>query len=368
MPFDATGEVTLTVNNNPQTLAVKDGKATFKVDNLPLGEHDVLIQYSGNDYPQHSYHTTLYVSHYGVVGEYSDDAKYVSLMLPVNATGNLTVYNDDMKEVVFSLPLVEGKARIDLSKLPVGIYDILAYYEGVDYDVKEFKTYFKVLPDVVITQNATVGEDVNIFVDLDDSVGSILIIIDDIIPVLKEIQAGKLNHTLSTNNYVHGNHNVTFMYIGNSFNGEVFSVYDETKHKDVPLVYNMNLLPEKTIVTGQTNGNIHSEVVRKENGEIASDARGTISLFVNGVLTEVQNVVNGIASFDMSKYKNGKYNFEFVYSGDNKYDSSSRRMEYVINNRIAAKDMSVVYLSGGKYSVTVYNTDGKLAGNVQVSF
>jgi hypothetical protein len=130
----------------------------------------------------------------------------------------------------------------------------------------------------------------------------------------------------------------------------------------------MNILPEKTIVTGQDNGNYHEEYVRKENGEIAYDARGTIQMYVNGVLMDVQNVVNGMAKFDLSKFKNGKYYLEFVYSGDSKYDSSSRGMEYVINNRIAAGDLSVQYTSGKSYSVTVYNSDGSRARNVQVSF
>lgn len=387
LPADATGTVTLYVDDNINTLGindllgageddgnalvsdVKDGKAVFTIEGLTMGEHKIHVVYSGDEkYPAGSYDTILDINRLAVIGEISADNKNVSLMMPANATGKLVVYNDNRRNVVISKDMENGYAFIDLNDLSVGVYELRAYYEGDDYEVESYSVTFKVLPEVDITQNATVGENITIKVDLDESTGNILIVIDEISPILEEIIDGKINRVISTTDYGRGNHNVTFMYIGNSFDGDVFNVYNEKTGRYVPVVYAMNILPEKTIVTGQDNGNYHEEYVRKENGEIAYDARGTIQMYVNGVLMDVQNVVNGMAKFDLSKFKNGKYYLEFVYSGDSKYDSSSRGMEYVINNRIAAGDLSVQYTSGKSYSVTVYNSDGSRARNVQVSF
>ena len=387
LPADATGTVTLYVDDNINTLGindllgageddgnalvsdVKDGKAVFTIEGLTMGEHKIHVVYSGDEkYPAGSYDTILDINRLAVIGEISADNKNVSLMMPANATGKLVVYNDNRRNVVISKDMENGYAFIDLNDLSVGVYELRAYYEGDDYEVESYSVTFKVLPEVDITQNATVGENITIKVDLDESTGNILIVIDEISPILEEIIDGKINRVISTTDYGRGNHNVTFMYIGNSFDGDVFNVYNEKTGRYVPVVYAMNILPEKTIVTGQDNGNYHEEYVRKENGEIAYDARGTIQMYVNGVLMDVQNVVNGMAKFDLSKFKNGKYYLEFVYSGDSKYDSSSRGMEYVINNRIAAGDLSVQYTSGKSYSVTVYNSDDRRARNVQVSF
>ena len=387
LPADATGTVTLYVDDNINTLGindllgageddvnalvsdVKDGKAVFTIEGLTMGEHKIHVVYSGDEkYPAGSYDTTLNINRLAVIGEVSADNRNVSLMVPGNATGKLVVYNDNRRSVLISKDIENGYAFIDLNDLPVGVYELRAYYDGDDYEVESYSATFKVLPEVDITQNATVGENITIKVDLDESTGNILIVIDEISPILEEIIDGKINRIISTTDYGRGNHNVTFMYIGNSFDSDVFNVYNEKTGRYVPVVYAMNILPEKTIVTGQDNGNYHEEYVRKENGEIAYDARGTIQMYVNGVLMDVQNVVNGMAKFDLSKFKNGKYYLEFVYSGDSKYDSSSRGMEYVINNRIAAGDLSVQYTSGKSYSVTVYNSDGSRARNVQVSF
>jgi len=385
LPADATGTVTLYVDDEVNILGidgllgaiestglvkdVKDGKVVFTIEGLTMGEHKIHVVYSGDEkYPAGSYDTTLNINRLAVIGEVSADNRNVSLMVPGNATGKLVVYNDNRRSVLISKDIENGYAFIDLNDLPVGVYELRAYYDGDDYEVESYSATFKVLPEVDITQNATVGENITIKVDLDESTGNILIVIDEISPILEEIIDGKINRIISTTDYGRGNHNVTFMYIGNSFDGDVFNVYNEKTGRYVPVVYAMNILPEKTIVTGQDNGNYHEEYVRKENGEIAYDARGTIQMYVNGVLIDVQNVVNGMAKFDLSKFKNGKYYFEFVYSGDSKYASSSRGMEYIVNNRIVAGDLSVQYTSGKSYSVTVYNSDGSPARNVQVRF
>ncbi|MBO6274777.1 MAG: Ig-like domain repeat protein, partial [Methanobrevibacter sp.] len=244
LPADARGTVRLTVNNKPYTSQVKDGKASFKVDNLTFGAHEVFIEYIGDDYPYSSYNTLLNISYYEIMGEYSADAKFVSLMLPANATGNLTVVNTNVrngKYDLFSVPISVDITKIDLSALPVGIYDLLAYYDGSDYEVRSFVTSFKVMPNVIIAQDTVIGENLTIFVDLNNSTGSLLIVLDGLSPVLEQIIEGKINYTMSTEGYSYGNHSVTFYYVGTSFDGNVFNELNTATGYSDPIKYGVEI-------------------------------------------------------------------------------------------------------------------------------
>ena len=367
LPGDATGKVSLTVNNKKYISEVKDGKATFKVTDLPMGAHEVLIEHMDDDkYPYANYTAVLNVSYYGVVGEYSDDEKYVSLMLPENATGNLTIFNDNMHAVVRSEQITNGKIRMDLSGLPVGIYEIRAYYEGDDYDVRPFDISFRVMPKVNILQGVVMGDDGNIYLDLDGATGHIVIAMDGLSPVVQEITNGTVNYTFSTEGYFYGNHSVTFLYFGHSFDGDIFYEPDGK----TPVEYDLLVLPQNTTgeLVSDDEGNYIEVRILREDGSLATDANEFVTFYVNGMKYAVVQVYNGIARLDISKFKNGNYLISWTYSGDNKYASSSGQSTVNINHRIVAGAATVLYSANKKYSVTVYNSDKNVAKGVKVTF
>ena len=367
LPGDATGKVSLTVNNKKYISEVKDGKATFKVTDLPMGAHEVLIEHMDDDkYPYANYTAVLNVSYYGVVGEYSDDEKYVSLMLPENATGNLTIFNDNMHAVVRSEQITNGKITMDLSGLPVGIYEIRAYYEGDDYDVRPFDISFRVMPKVNILQGVVMGDDGNIYLDLDGATGHIVIAMDGLSPVVQEITNGTVNYTFSTEGYFYGNHSVTFLYFGHSFDGDIFYEPDGK----TPVEYDLLVLPQNTTgeLVSDDEGNYIEVRILREDGSLATDANEFVTFYVNGMKYAVVQVYNGIARLDISKFKNGNYLISWTYSGDNKYASSSGQSTVNINHRIVAGAATVLYSANKKYSVTVYNSDKNVAKGVKVTF
>ena len=367
LPGDATGKVSLTVNNEKYISEVKDGKATFKVTDLPMGAHEVLIEHMDDDkYPYANYTAVLNVSYYGVVGEYSDDEKYVSLMLPENATGNLTIFNGNMHAVVRSEQITNGKITMDLSGLPVGIYEIRAYYEGDDYDVRPFDISFRVMPKVNILQGVVMGDDGNIYLDLDGATGHIVIAMDGLSPVVQEITNGTVNYTFSTEGYFYGNHSVTFLYFGHSFDGDIFYEPDGK----TPVEYDLLVLPQNTTgeLVSDDEGNYIEVRILREDGSLATDANEFVTFYVNGMKYQVVQAYNGIARLDISKFKNGEYLISWVYSGNKKYASSSGQSTLNVNRKIVAGDASVLYSSNKKYSVTVYNSDKKPAKGVKVTF
>ena len=364
LPGDASGSVSLTVEGEKYTSSVMNGEATFEVPNPGMGEHDVTVEYSGDDkYPSCSYTNILNVSYYAVVGDFANSKRIVSLMLPKNATGNLTVYNDNRQQKLYSKALADGFASIDLSSLTVGKYEIRAVYEASDYEVRQFTTSFDVLPKIYISQNITVGETGRISVDLDNSVGHLLILIEGASPVLLEIEDGKIDYTFSTEDLSKGNHSVSFQYFGNSFDGNIFYALNNRTGYFMPINYNMHLLAKLP----QVNMTPGDDWIIIDCG----NATGAIEVFVNGVSQGIYNIVNGIALVDLSQFKDGNYNITFVYSGDRVYDGFVENMLVNVQHKvpkITAKYTTVLYTAKGKYSVTVYDENDNPVSDCQVSF
>ena len=197
-----------------------------------------------------------------------------------------------------------------------------------------------------------------------------LIIIDGISPILEELDNGTVNYTFKTMDYSCGNHSVTFMYIGNSFDPDVMNTVDETG-RYVPVKYYMNLLPIKSVAKVEAKEDYVSYQLYDEDGNPLTNATGTVEIYRDGVLEAVVEVSNGIVNVPMDKFKSGSGTFTFVYSGDKKHSSSTTTAYLNIVHKaakITAKDLTVFYSSNSKYSVTVYSPNGNPAANTAVSF
>ena len=208
------------------------------------------------------------------------------------------------------------------------------------------------------------GDDGNIYLDLDNATGHIVIAMDGLSPVVQEIVNGTVNYTFSTEGYFKGNHSVTFLYFGKSFDGDIFLQEDGK----TPVSYDLLVLPQNTTGNLSNNANILEVRIYREDGSLATDAGEFVTFYVNGMKYKVVAVHNGIATLDISQFLNGDYLVTWVYSGDKKYASSSGQSTIKVNRKIVAKDASVLYSANKKYSVTVYNSDSSLAKGVTVTF
>ena len=116
------------------------------------------------------------------------------------------------------------------------------------------------------------------------------------------------------------------------------------------------------------------DTVSSEGIEInlPGDAGGNVTLTVNGH-DYVFDVVNGSVNVRLPSLATGNYPYTLTYSGDGKYapvttNGSLNKSAPKVDPMIAAKNTAVQYSAKGKYSVTVYGTNGKVASGVQVIF
>ena len=105
---------------------------------------------------------------------------------------------------------------------------------------------------------------------------------------------------------------------------------------------------------------------------LPSDATGKVTLSIGGK-EYTYLVENGVANVIIPNLGEGDYPYTITYSGDSKYSSfttngSLNKSAPKVDPKITAKNTAVQYSAKGKYSVTVYGADGKVASGVLVIF
>ncbi|PWB88285.1 bacterial Ig-like domain (group 1) [Methanobrevibacter thaueri] len=98
-----------------------------------------------------------------------------------------------------------------------------------------------------------------------------------------------------------------------------------------------------------------------------SDATGNLTVSINGK-NYTQELVNGSAIVNIPELNPGNYNAIVTYSGDSKYNPISVNASVSIPKPVlTAKNFSMLYTSGAKYTVRV-TLDGKAVTGKKVSF
>lgn len=191
-PLDATGIVTVTVNDKDYSFDLKDTRSVI-ITNLVIGENNFTTKYSGDsNYSAKEIKQAINVVGYGITvkydvdeyekydDEYEHPLVYVSILLPNDANGNLTLfegkyiegYEDegdwhdghweiDWEKQIYTVKLINGNAKILASDLRYGVYDVFAAYvsEDDDYSVEPKEIHFDLVPEVNVTAKVIVGND-----------------------------------------------------------------------------------------------------------------------------------------------------------------------------------------------------------------
>ena len=172
------GDLIVTVDGKNYNWFYDSDDLTVDISGLSIGKHDIVVRYTGDN----KYYPLTSNATFNVVGKiippshdcYYDDKNVVSLTLPSNAMGNLviTIYkveldeNDEEIEVVKineSVSLVNGKSSYVIPILPIGEYQLDAYYSGKDYDVVSESSVFAFQPKIDDGNNSILLNETKIF-------------------------------------------------------------------------------------------------------------------------------------------------------------------------------------------------------------
>ncbi|WP_298524466.1 Ig-like domain repeat protein [uncultured Methanobrevibacter sp.] len=369
---NATGSVTITTLKDNATfsnvsVAIISGKAEHVLEDLKPGSYKITVTYPGDeDFLQSTASAAFTVSkdtpEISVsAGDITlGETEVISATLPSDAEGNVTF---TLSGRTVSSQIANGVASYSFSGLTSAVYTVNVQYSGDSkYSAASKNRTFTVRPKVSISQNVTVKEDARIIMQFENNITDTIVIkIDGKSFAIADIENGSVNCTISTVKLAARNHTVTFAYEGDLFDANVLNYLDGNKY--LPVEYEMYLSPIKMNSSTELKPDNENTIIM----EFGENATGVVEVFVNGKRVMIVEIINGIARIDLSAYKDGDYDITFVYSGDDVYEGFTRELK-LKNAKITAKDTSVLYTAGQKYSVTVYDREGNPAGGVEVIF
>ncbi|WP_405309934.1 hypothetical protein [Methanobrevibacter sp.] len=309
LPADATGTVTLTVGGEDYVFDVVNGVVNVKLPDLNNGDYPYIIKYSGDSkYSSFATNGSLKVNNAPV--------KPIENTTDTNDTGNATSGNETKPtpEIVIpplDEPSADGSVTITLPSDATGTVTLNINGQNYTFDVKNGVTNVK-LPEL--------GD---------------------------------------------GNYDYTITYSGDS----KYSSFSTNGNMKVNNTKPEDTKPTPEIVIPPLDEPSNEGSVKVT---LPSDATGKVTLSINGK-DYIYLVENGVANVIIPNLGEGDYPYTITYSGDSKYspfttNGSLNKTVPKVDPKIAAKNTAVQYSAKGKYSVTVYGTDGKVATGVEVIF
>ncbi len=100
------------------------------------------------------------------------------------------------------------------------------------------------------------------------------------------------------------------------------------------------------------------------------DATGTVALMMDGVILDVDSLINGVADLTIPSLAAGNYTIEIIYSGDDTYNSSVKTTNITVNKEISvitATKVTTTYKTNKNLVITLTDDDGELIRDVTVA-
>ena len=358
LPEDVTGKVDITIDGVTETVKAEP-MISKEIEGMRLFNHTIVVRYYGGNYPENSTTFNLYVREYWD-GEhyvnYNQNA-IVNLTMNRDAKGKLVVKLDD--EVIASANFVEGTASVKLPILPLGEHVIVCEYQGSDYKIEPKEEYVNVSP-VITVPEMHVGDKKYLEIEYpSDATGDLKVWIDgeerDV-----EFKNGKARLSLADLDVGEWVLKITYE------NGN-YPDYEDDYIIDVRKPLPKIITPKfPDVLTVGDKATFTFTLPKDATGKME------VIIFVDEMYGDWDvgsaDIKSGKVTVYVTPHKAGTWSLCYYYDGDDKYDSVSEAVEVTVvpSGKITAKDLTMQYLDGSKYTVTVYNNQGKTVGNGQL--
>ena len=357
LPSDATGTVTVEAGNAKQT---KDAAEKLSFDfGFNAGSYPVTVTYSGDDkYSAPEAVTGTITVKQAQSGLYMNDlsVEYAeSITIPYTGNSIVGINAVLLKDSVEIGTYKSTDGNIVLGNLAVGSYVIeassIVTSNFLPSSAKINLNVTKAASTININDATfNYGEDITLTADTTNSVGDIAASVVDAnnkaVPCnvsgntikLSGLDAGVYTVSVSTN--VDANHNAATKTATLTVKKVEIPVSDNTVNVDVP--------------AGTTSPSFDIS--------LPADATGKLTVTVNGK-EYTSDLVNGKATVNVNDLPAGDYAATVAYSGDAKYDPITKTTSISIPKAVlTGKDVTMLYTSGAKYTVTLTRAGVPLAG------
>ena len=355
----ATGNVTVVINGKSQVVELKDSKATLTIENLAAGDYKVEATYNGDaKYLTSSNNASFKVSKisgYDIKVNASEvnegeDATII-VVLPKDATGNVTLV---MNNKPYFAKVIDGMAKVVVPSVSAGTHDFIVTYYGDDkYDKST------VNGNITVNKKAAtlIVEDLVKYYKGDEKLTAKLV--DG---MGNPISDADVVFNINGKDYIRKTNNEGIASIAINLGAGTYKVVVKYNESSV----NVSVTVKSTVLADDLvkmykNATKFSAKFTDSTGKalVNSDVRFNI----NGVFYTRTTDANGVASLAIN-LRPGDY----ILTAYNPVNGEQKGVNITVKSLIVQNDLTKYYLNASRFQATIYNKDGSLAVNKNVTF
>ena len=363
---DATGNVTITLDNQNYTVAINEGQTIKVIGGLKAGTYDVFVKYIGdnnyNSAQNITKFTVLKISDYNMdvtVPEFKEGVNStVGVDLPKDAEGTVTVEIEGKK---YTANIINGTAKVNIPGLGVGDYNITTTYSGDDkYVSMTKKGNITVIPNM----------DVNLYVD------DVVMIYHDgtrLVAKLTDYQGkpivnDSIYFTINGKTYAKTTDDNGAASIGLNLDSKVYTAtvsYNESEvyskiSKNVTVTINPTVISEDLVKMYQ-NDTIFYVKFTDSTGKALT--KTTVKFNIHGVFYTKKTDKDGVADLGIMLIPG-----EYILTAYNPVTGEEKGFNITVKSLIVQSDLTKYYLNASKFQATIYDKNGSLAVGKNVTF
>ena len=362
----ATGNFTFTIGNKTQTVAISDSKASAIFKGLASGNYTVKVEYSGDD----NYNANQSTANFMVskISDYNMDISVpeikegvnstIGVDLPKDATGTVTVEIDSKK---YTANVIDGTANVIVSGLSAGDYNITTVYSGdAKYDSMTKKGNITVIPNVNVNLDVS---DVEMFyhdgtrliAKLTDFQGKPIVnaTIYFSINGVTYAKTTDANGTASIGLNLDSNIYQATIYYNGSANYSKIS-------KNITVAINSSIIADDLVKMYQNATRFYAKFLGSD-GKVLANTQ--VKFNINGVFYTRSTDKYGVTSLDIN-LRPGNY----ILTAYNPVTGEQQGFNITVKSLIVQNDLTKYYMNASKFQATIYDKNGSLAVNKNVTF
>ena len=363
---DATGNVTITLDNQNYTVAINEGMAIKVIGGLKAGTYDVFVKYMGDNNYNSAQNTTkftvLKISDYNMnvtVPEFKEGVNStVGVDLPKDAAGTVTVEIDGKK---YTANIINGTAKVNIPGLGVGDYNITTTYSGdAKYVSMTKKGNITVIPNM----------DVNLYVD------DVVMIYHDgtrLVAKLTDYQGRPIVNdiiyfTINGKTYAKTTDDNGTASMGLNLDSKVYTAtvsYNESEvyskiSKNVTVTINPTVISEDLVKMYQNDTKFYVKFTDSTGKALANT---TVKFNIHGVFYTKKTDKDGVADLGIMLRPG-----EYILTAYNPVTGEEKGFNITVKSLIVQSDLTKYYLNASKFQATIYDKNGSLAVGKNVTF
>ena len=363
---DATGNVTITLDNQNYTVAINEGQTIKVIGGLKAGTYDVFVKYIGDNNYNSAQNTTkftvLKISDYNMdvtVPEFKEGVNStVGVDLPKDAEGTVTVEIEGKK---YTANIINGTAKVNIPGLGVEDYNITTTYSGdAKYVSMTKKGNITVIPNM----------DVNLYVD------DVVMIYHDgtrLVAKLTDYQGRPIVNdiiyfTINGKTYAKTTDDNGTVYMRLNLDSKVYTAtvsYNESEvyskiSKNVTVTINPTVISEDLVKMYQNDTRFYVKFTDSTGKALT---KTTVKFNIHGVFYTKKTDKDGVADLGIMLRPG-----EYILTAYNPVTGEEKGFNITVKSLIVQSDLTKYYLNASKFQTTIYDKNGSLAVGKNVTF